>query len=1198
METDNYALKYSQSGLADLTRHMIFFSVHLHPENLSEDQTLNVYNRLKEIAGELRCSTNLEGEKRMAIVGVAPGIWETWCRLTGRSVPRAMNDDDMQSLKRVLNVSPPYFFSGGHLYFHIKADTSEGAEGLKSRIQERFSDLIAENEVTRGNAYREGYVYGRRILHGLIRSVDPYNLSARVLTGDDDPEHKGACYCLTQRFLHDWDAIGRMSETAIENMIGRDHEGNLVPDTYERSHLKRARVLDHSGINYRILTQGQPFGNEPGEHSRESGVYVSAYAQSVKAFSAVLGSMLGKEERFIMDEHFTVSASNQGNIWYVPTLSELDLPLSEEKISVPINPFFKKRSANGFMYYNTKDFLYNMGCQPAAEDQPLSARIMELLGNTFSRWHNNWYHPLSYPDLGHLKDHISPDEFARASVAEKKGLSIKIMLGEQLSGPLGIKARLFRIDPKEIIVGVVPPFTLGTGIRIMRYLTEAELLEGYFLALDETSMAGHIVPSYSILAQKGIGALLKEAEHGAGTAVSEKKEDERRFYQSAAFALAGVQQWFNQWAQLARKERDALSPTQTFERENLNGISTRMEKLAQDPPENFIEAVQLIFGVHCCLHLIGELVSLGRIDQVLGEFFEKDTISETEAQEIIDAFWIKMDEQVMINRQNFPDDRTYGTCAVPYRGGANVPQGDKASQWVMQATVGGYLPTDGGTPKDGCNKVTRMCIRAARRLPLNSPCLSLRINPDTPDDIVAEAAGAILSGGAHPYLFNDDIVTRSLSKFGAGICVEDARDFCANGCWEPIFDGKSEFALTYVPVFNALEAALNRGATYISAGPTYLRGDNISFQSPPAEEIATFESFVDIFYRHYHWLAASTLNGFITCYGNLWKVCPSPLLSSLVEGCMDSGRDLTNGGARYHILAPMILGLPCVIDSLWAVKEMVFNPETAVTSLAELRDCLLCDWGYEMIEPLSNKEAGEIRADLVKQRYQQLRRIALSLPKFGGGHQEVDAFGGSVASHLAKVFTGILEAPESSVSPEFAERLNALGRRYDLPGRPFQFKLTPGFGTFEDYLGLGLAAGASADGRRKGATLSSNFSPMPSPSDLPPDRHPRNIFEALKGYNSSAFNEALNIFGPVDIDIPEDFSEKTLVEVLKAFARSELGFNILTISCCDLETMQQAVAYPERYDLIRQRMGGWTEFFVIMFPGHQEQHLRRPLFVS
>ena len=39
--------------------------------------------------------------------------------------------------------------------------------------------------------------------------------------------------------------------------------------------------------------------------------------------------------------------------------------------------------------------------------------------------------------------------------------------------------------------------------------------------------------------------------------------------------------------------------------------------------------------------------------------------------------------------------------------------------------------------------------------------------------------------------------------------------------------------------------------------------------------------------------------GILGAYGNPWKICPSPLMSCLLEGCLDSGKDMTNGGSRY-----------------------------------------------------------------------------------------------------------------------------------------------------------------------------------------------------------------------------------------------------------------------------------------------------------
>ena len=71
--------------------------------------------------------------------------------------------------------------------------------------------------------------------------------------------------------------------------------------------------------------------------------------------------------------------------------------------------------------------------------------------------------------------------------------------------------------------------------------------------------------------------------------------------------------------------------------------------------------------------------------------------------------------------------------------------------FVQKVTVGGC--DENG--KDAFNDITNMCLKAARRLPLNAPCLSIRLTATTPEDIREEAAKALLSGGAHPILYHD-----------------------------------------------------------------------------------------------------------------------------------------------------------------------------------------------------------------------------------------------------------------------------------------------------------------------------------------------------------------------------------------------------------------------------------------------------------
>ena len=53
----------------------------------------------------------------------------------------------------------------------------------------------------------------------------------------------------------------------------------------------------------------------------------------------------------------------------------------------------------------------------------------------------------------------------------------------------------------------------------------------------------------------------------------------------------------------------------------------------------------------------------------------------------------------------------------------------------VKITVGGYKANDAAVPEDACNAITKMCLKASRRLPLNAPCLSLRMHKDIPQDV-------------------------------------------------------------------------------------------------------------------------------------------------------------------------------------------------------------------------------------------------------------------------------------------------------------------------------------------------------------------------------------------------------------------------------------------------------------------------------
>jgi pyruvate-formate lyase len=81
---------------------------------------------------------------------------------------------------------------------------------------------------------------------------------------------------------------------------------------------------------------------------------------------------------------------------------------------------------------------------------------------------------------------------------------------------------------------------------------------------------------------------------------------------------------------------------------------------------------------------------------------------------------------------------------------------------------------------------------------------------------------------------------------------------------------------------------------------------------------------------------------------------------------------------------------------------------------------------------------------------------------------------------------------------------------------------------------------------------------------------------------------------PTDFNIRKDFPVEALERAFHAFATGR-GASIMTITCANAETYEDAKRDPEKHDLLRPRMGSWTEFFVTMFPAHQAQHERRPV---
>lgn len=920
------------------------------------------------------------------------------------------------------------------------------------------------------------------------------------------------------------------------------------------------------------------------------------------------------------------------------------------------NRHYQKRSSNKWMFYNHQDYLYHIGTSPVGIEgipQPPSLRVQYLLERLFSKWDDTWYRSQKPIELDSLRPQLVKFFSHPAHAAERDALIADLgsntninaraeaAADKIMSEPVAIRAgwanRILcnlaaRLDgigkrgdggmdtcdihPLDLLAGSMPAQSLAEGKYFINYVqdNEEEKYKWFSEGLGSNSGVGHVVPGYEKLLEIGISGLhsyIDESEDALKTSYPNRVIAVKPFYNGARLALKGLSEYLEGLAETVAAKAQDLYSTQTIEINNLNKLEERLRHLASGKaPRTLLDALQLIYSCHTTLHLCGEPVAVGRLDKLLRPFLQKDELTEAELQEAIDCFWIKLAEKVLLNRIFIDDRQELGNMAMGNRAGS-YPKGQSVNQWIQQLTIGGRNSDGSWEYSD----ITVACLRASSRLPFNAPVLSLRVSKDMPIEwrqkLLLEAAYGQLSGGASPILMNDDKIIPLLARSGDGIGlsqnsanthlwnskvrIADAHDYAADGCYEPQFVGANWFHLGGAILLQPLEYALNQGRQIQSAGAVDLLGKNVSFRSPAASDISSYQQLEELFFKHLEWLYAKQMEDTLRDFGRLDEIYSSPLLNLFINDCLTKGQDLYAGGARYNVFGPCFTSLANTINSLWAIKTMCFDEETSVTSLPELVQALLCNWGESIIDPLVHptllEENHPLIADTAK-RFKHLRSIALQLPRWGRGNVEIDTFGNRICAAVATMAVNVMTKPR----PKLLEHYERLAVRYGTKQHPFGgFSMQPGVGTFASYVEQGLGCAASADGRLSRQPLGTDMSPSPSPLDQPATPQSQQLSDAVKMLENLASNDSFGYTNgaPIDLNVAEDITTNRLVEILDSFVAGS-GSNVLTVTVADQETFLAASKSPESYDLLRVRMGGWTEMFVAMHAIHQKVHPRRP----
>jgi formate C-acetyltransferase len=426
---------------------------------------------------------------------------------------------------------------------------------------------------------------------------------------------------------------------------------------------------------------------------------------------------------------------------------------------------------------------------------------------------------------------------------------------------------------------------------------------------------------------------------------------------------------------------------------------------------------------------------------------------------------------------------------------------------------------------EGVNLLTEIALRAALYTCMIDPKINLRISAHTELELLTLAAELTRKGLGFPQYSNDEVVIPALAAHGYEI--EDARDYAVAACWEFLIPGRGLEVVNIGAV--SMPAAVDNG---IRAGLRAQEG----FEAICQRVALDIREQVENLMRAYSQLLLP----------------PAPYYSVLMEGCLERGRDLSQG-LKYNNYGIHGAGSANAADALAAVKRYVFQDRTV-----EANDLLRAlDANFEGFEPLR-------------------RKLAEEGPKVGNNSEEAD----SMLVRLFDFFADVCEQIQD----------NGRGGR-----------VRPGTGTAMYYVWLvrgkdGMrepAVGATAEGRKQGQFLSANLAPSPNAPVSGP-------LSVLQSFAKIPYRRVFN-GGPITMELSDGVfhdaeSLRKVAMLIRTFA--QLGGQQLQLNTLNVATLLDAKRHPEEHKNLIVRVWGWSGYFCELAPEYQDHVISRHIYAA
>ncbi|ELY2510482.1 formate C-acetyltransferase/glycerol dehydratase family glycyl radical enzyme [Cronobacter sakazakii] len=696
----------------------------------------------------------------------------------------------------------------------------------------------------------------------------------------------------------------------------------------------------------------------------------------------------------------------------------------------------------------------------------------------------------------------------------------------------------FSVSPQDkAVMHEICPWWRGQTVQDRCYGMftdeQKELLASGIIKAEGNMTSGdaHLAVNFPLLLEKGLDGLrAKVAERRARLLLTDQGDlHKEQFLKAIDITFSALSEHILRYAALASKM--AQEESRPARRDELLAIAANCEHIAHKPPASFWQALQLCYFVQLVLQIEsnGHSVSFGRLDQYLYPWYRRDveleqTLERERAIELLQSCWLKLLE---VNK---------------IRSGSHS-KASAGSPLYQNVTIGGQRLLN-GEPVDAVNPLSWAVLESCGRLRSTQPNLSVRYHAGMSNEFLDACVQVIRCGFGMPAFNNDEIVIDEFIKLG--VSREDAYDYAAIGCIETAVGGKWGYRCTGMSFINfarVMLAALEGGRDATS-GKVFLSQE----KALSAGNFSHFSEVMDAWDNQIRYYTRKSIE--IECVVDtvLEENAHDILCSALVDDCIERGKSIKQGGAKYDWVSGLQVGIANLGNSLAAVRRMVF--EQGVVTQPQLAQALNNDF-----EGLTGEQLRQ--------------RLINSAPKYGNDDDDVDLL-------LARAYQTYIDELKHYHNTRFGR--GPIGGTY-----------YAGTSSISANVPFGAATMATPDGRKARTPLAEGASPASGTDRLGPTAVINSVgkLPVAKILGGVLLNQKLN---PSTLDNLRD--RQKLMQMLRTFFEVHKGWHV-QYNIVSRETLLDAKAHPDKYRDLVVRVAGYSAFFTALSPDAQDDIIAR-----